>query len=73
MPRVVAAGVPRRMPLGRSGWIGIIGDDLLVAGDGDGIQGFLGDTPVDTETGDGIEHHQMVLRAAGDEVPHLPP
>ena len=68
MPRVVAAGVPRRMPLGRSGGFGSSGMICLLVVIATRVERLLGDAAVDAEALHGVEHHHVVVGAAGDEV-----
>ena len=67
IPRVVQAGVPEAQPAGTQGRARIVGDDLLVRRDADGVEGLFGSTPIETKTRHRIDHKQMVVGAAGDQ------
>jgi hypothetical protein len=52
IPRIVHAGVPRRYPLVRKGGRGIVGDDLLVCRDADGVERRFGGPSIEAKTPD---------------------
>ena len=75
-PRVVAAGVPDRMPLVtlRRSWVE--GNDVLVGVEGGLVQGFLHDDAGDVVSlprASRVDEHQMVVCAAADQAQTLIP
>ena len=66
IPRVVTAGVPRRMPLVTSGFSGSIGDEVLVRRDTGAVERFLGDFAGEFLRAQ-IHEHQVIVSAAADD------
>ena len=56
-----ARGAARWGGMGRAQ---IVGDDLLVRRDADGVEGLFGSTPIETKTRHRIDHKQMIVGAA---------
>ena len=67
MPRAVAAGVPRRMPLGRSGGFGSSGMICLLVVMEIRSSVSSADPPVDPVARHRVEHHHVVVGTAGHQ------